>query len=80
MSKVAKNYQKVQNVSKSCDYAIMSANLGVLYIGIGYIFWQQSGNMRQLEGVCAPFVRGVGECTFCNMYIGIGYILLMLIL
>ena len=88
---------------KSCDYAIMSANLGGLYIGIGYIFdnnweicvsWrvsvrpkgaelgnvdfleykfvldlhcQQLGNM--LEGVYAPFGRGLGECAFSRIYI-----------
>ena len=36
---------------------------------------QQLGGLCQLEGVCVPFGRGVGECKFCNMYIGIGYIL-----
>ena len=87
----------------------MSANLGGLYIGIGYIFdnnweicvsWrvsvrplgaelgnvdfleykfvldlhcQQLGNMCQLEGVCATFGRGVGECAFSRIYIRIGY-------
>ena len=32
-------------------------------------FWQQLGNMRQLEGVYAPFGRGLGECAFSRIYI-----------
>ena len=28
-----------------------------------------------LEGICAPFGLGVGECAFCRIYICIGYIL-----
>ena len=36
---------------------------------------QQLGNIRQLEGVCAPFGRGVGECAFSRIYICIGYTL-----
>ena len=33
-----KSCQKLPKGAKSCNYAIMSANLGGLYIGIGYIF------------------------------------------
>ena len=41
---------------------------------IGYIL-PKIGGLCQLEGVCAPFGSGVGECAFCNKYIGIGSIL-----
>ena len=33
------------------------------------------GDECKLKGFCAPFGRGVGECAFCNKYIGIGNIL-----
>ena len=31
------------------------------------------GNMSQLEGVCAPFGRGVGDCAFSRLYFRIGF-------
>ena len=37
------------------------------------IHCQQLGKMCQLEGVCAAFGRGVGECAFSRIYICIGY-------
>ena len=37
------------------------------------IHCQQLGKMCQLEGICAPFRRGVGECAFSRIYICIGY-------
>ena len=39
------------------------------------IYCQQLGDLCQLEGVCAPFGHKVGEYTFFNIYICIGYIL-----
>ena len=39
------------------------------------IYCQQLGDICQLEGVSAPFGHKVGEYTFCNEYICIGYIL-----
>ena len=29
---------------------------------------QQLGKLCQLEGICAPFGHGVGECAFCRIY------------
>ena len=45
------------------------------YIFVLDIHCQQLGKMCQLEGVCAPFRRGVGECAFSRIYICIGYAL-----
>ena len=47
-----------------------------IYILVLDIFCQQFGDIWQLEGVCAPFGRWVGE-NMCqlNIYICIGYIL-----
>ena len=39
------------------------------------IHYQQLGKMCQLEGVCAPFGRGVGECPFSRIYICIEFTL-----
>ena len=36
---------------------------------------QQLGNMCHLEGVCATFGRGVGDCAFSRIYICIGFTL-----
>ena len=47
----------------------------VIYTFVLDIFCQQLGDICQLEGVCAPFGHKVGEYTFCNIYICIGYIL-----
>ena len=51
----------------------------VIYIFALDICCQHLGNIRQLEGFCAPFGRKVKECTFCNIYISIyiciGYML-----
>ena len=47
----------------------------VIYTFVLEIYCQQLGDKCQLEGVCAPFGHKVGEYTFCNIYICIGYIL-----
>ena len=57
------------------DIGYVLPTIGV-YILILDIFCQQFGDIWQLEGVCAPFGRWVGE-NMCqlNIYICIGYIL-----
>ena len=47
----------------------------VIYTFVLDIYCQQLGDICQLGGVCAPFGHNVGEYTFCNKYICIGYIL-----
>ena len=47
----------------------------VRYLFVLDRFCQQLGDICQLEGVCAPFWHKVGEHTFRNIYICIGYIL-----
>ena len=41
----------------------------VIYIFALDICCQHLGNIRQLEGFCAPFGRKVKECKCCNIYI-----------
>ena len=41
----------------------------VIYIFALDICCQHLGNIRQLEGFCAPFRRKVKECTCCNIYV-----------
>ena len=57
----------------------LEARLGnihlIIYTFVLDIYCQQLGDICQLEGVCAPFGHKVGEYTFCNKYICIGYIL-----
>ena len=55
----------------------LEARLGnihlMIYTFVLNIYCQQLGDICQLEGVCALFGHKVGEYTFCNIYICIGY-------
>ena len=39
-----------------------------IYVLVLDIYCQQLGDIFQLEVVCEPFGRGVGECTLCDIY------------
>ena len=63
------SFKKRSYWSKNIKNYMPIYDMQYIYFGSGC---QKLGSIYQLDGVCAHFVRRVGEYTFCIIYICIG--------